>query len=170
MSDAIRLPDRPNLDHYKKLAKELHRAGAEGGPDAMRQWAAGWLARTGREDPGDLERIERQWRALLAKKPQLATCTLSDAQYFLARAHGFASWPLFAAHVEALARESSGTTVFEAAVDAIVGGDATRLARLLHEHPALVRARSTRAHRATLLHYVSANGVEDFRQKMPPNI
>jgi hypothetical protein len=27
---------------------------------------------------------------------------------------------------------------------------------------------STRAHRSTLLHYISANGVEDFRQKTPP--
>jgi len=30
--------------------------------------------------------------------------------------------------------------------------------------------RSTRDHHSTLLHYVSANGVEDFRQKTPPNI
>ena len=59
---------------------------------------------------------------------------------------------------------------FEAAVDAIVGGDVAALARLLHDHPELARARSTRAHRSTLLHYVSANGVEDFRQKTPANI
>jgi ankyrin repeat protein len=41
---------------------------------------------------------------------------------------------------------------------------------LLKQHPALVRARSTREHRSTLLHYVSANGIEDFRQKTPENI
>jgi ankyrin repeat protein len=40
----------------------------------------------------------------------------------------------------------------------------------LREHPDLVRARSTRPHRATLLHYVSANGVEDERQKTPKNV
>jgi ankyrin repeat protein len=34
----------------------------------------------------------------------------------------------------------------------------------------LARARSAREHRSTLLHYVSANGVEDFRQKTPKNI
>ena len=34
----------------------------------------------------------------------------------------------------------------------------------------MVRARSAREHRSTLLHYVSANGVEDFRQKTPKNI
>jgi ankyrin repeat protein len=59
---------------------------------------------------------------------------------------------------------------FEAAVDAVVGGDAATLARLLEQDPDLVRARSTREHRSTLLHYVSANGVEDFRQKTPRNI
>jgi ankyrin repeat protein len=33
-----------------------------------------------------------------------------------------------------------------------------------------VRGRSAREHQATLLHYVSANGVEDYRQKTPKNI
>ncbi|MEO8658429.1 MAG: ankyrin repeat domain-containing protein [Bryobacteraceae bacterium] len=59
---------------------------------------------------------------------------------------------------------------FEAAADAIAGGDATTLARLLSEEPGLVHDRSTREHRSTLLHYVSANGIEDFRQKTPANI
>ena len=39
----------------------------------------------------------------------------------------------------------------------------------MRENPRLVHARSARQHRATLLHYVAANGVEDFRQKSPPN-
>lgn len=60
--------------------------------------------------------------------------------------------------------------MFETAVDAIVGGDAETLAGLLRADPELVRARSTREHEATLLHYVSANGVEDVRQKTPANI
>ena len=42
--------------------------------------------------------------------------------------------------------------------------------RLLREDPGLVHARSTRSHAATLLHYVSANGVESERQKTPKNI
>lgn len=59
--------------------------------------------------------------------------------------------------------------MFESAADAIVNGDASELERLLASHPELVRARSTRAHRATLLHYVAANGVEQNRQKTPQN-
>jgi ankyrin repeat protein len=39
----------------------------------------------------------------------------------------------------------------------------------LLEHPELVRARSARDHRATLLHYVAANGVEQDRQRTPKN-
>jgi ankyrin repeat protein len=170
MSDALSLPDRPNLDHYKKLAKQFQRACQSGKPDAIREWAAAWLARKGDADPGDVERAARAWEHLVTERPSRARCALADAQFFIARAHGFASWPEFAKHVDALARENSGAAIFESAVDAIVGGDATTLARLLGRHPDLVRQRSTRKHRATLLHYVSANGVEDFRQKTPKSI
>ncbi len=57
---------------------------------------------------------------------------------------------------------------FESAV-AVVDGDVAVLERLLREDPELVRARSPRPHRATLLHYVAANGVEDDRQRTPAN-
>jgi ankyrin repeat protein len=67
-------------------------------------------------------------------------------------------------------REDSTTERFEAAADAIVNGDIAKLKRLLHEGPWLVHARSKREHSATLLHYVSANGVEGERQKTPHNI
>jgi len=78
--------------------------------------------------------------------------------------------PMVEAPPAGLARGNSTVSNFEAAVDAIVSGDTGTLAALLHDHPELVRARSTREHRSTLLHYVSANGVEDFRQKTPKNI
>src|SRR5688572_12388544 len=60
-------------------------------------------------------------------------------------------------------------TNFERAVDAVITGDAATLASLLRENPDLVRERSERRHHATLLHYISANGVEDERQITPPN-
>jgi ankyrin repeat protein len=59
---------------------------------------------------------------------------------------------------------------FEPAADAVVNGDLAALASLLRAYPDLVTARSTRPHRATLLHYVGANGVEADRQKTPPNV
>jgi len=59
---------------------------------------------------------------------------------------------------------------FEKAADAIVSGEMAALRRLLDERPELIRQRSRRDHRSTLLHYVSANGIEDFRQRTPPNV
>jgi hypothetical protein len=73
-------------------------------------------------------------------------------------------------HVTGLNQAGSTIAVFETAADAIVAGDVVTLRALLRGHPNLVRARSTRAHRSTLLHYISANGVEDYRQKTPTNI
>src|SRR5262249_36225794 len=82
----------------------------------------------------------------------------------------FASWPKFARHLEGLARANSPVSTFEAAVDSIVNGDLARLEELLGENPEVAGGRSARGHRSALLHYVSANGVEDFRQKTPKNI
>jgi hypothetical protein len=95
---------------------------------------------------------------------------LADAQFFLAREHGFLSWPKFAEQVRALENAQSTVTTFETAADAIVSGDEPRLAALLREDPSLVKARSLREHHSTLLHYCSANGVEDFRQRTAANI
>src|SRR5882762_8669039 len=96
-------------------------------------------------------------------------CVLADAQFVLARSHGFLSWSAFAAHLDALAHGNTEVGAFESAADAIVRGDDQTLQQLLRQHPDLIRARSTREHRATLLHYVSANGVEGYRQKSPAN-
>jgi ankyrin repeat protein len=63
----------------------------------------------------------------------------------------------------------SSDSPFEAAVEAVIAGDLATLEALLRARPELVRERSARPHRATLLHYVSANGVEDERQKSPAN-
>ena len=65
---------------------------------------------------------------------------------------------------------SGSSDPFEEAVDAVVNGDLSKLQSLLQTYPDLAQARSTRfTHRATLLHYIAANGTEDHRQKSPPN-
>ena len=83
--------------------------------------------------------------------------------------HGFASWEFFAGHVQALAQADSAVDQFERAADAVVDGDRAGLEALLKRNRELVFARSTRVHRATLLHYVGANGFENWRQRTPPN-
>ena len=115
------------------------------------------------------ERIESRWQEL-RKKKGVGPLLLADAQYFLAREHGFLSWPKFAEQLRALESAQSSVTSFEAAADAIVVGEELALATLLREDPTLAKARSLREHRSTLLHYCSANGVEDYRQRTPENI
>src|ERR1700733_7708198 len=195
MSYAIPLPRRPRLDFYKKLAKELLRASSDASAkastepslseDAVRAWAVGWLEASGWfRDPSETaavfhgQRSPRMLRAEgienrgqeLRKKKGAAPPLLADAQFFLAREHGFPSWPKFAEQVRALENAQSAVTSFEAATDAIVAGAERALATLLREDPALVKARSLREHRSTLLHYCSANGVEDYRQTTPANV
>jgi ankyrin repeat protein len=174
MSDALPLPPRPNLDQYRKLARDFQGACNSGDPAAVPKWASHWVETLGRllgrTDGSDAERIHRQWLRFQESKDPNAACTLANAQFFVARCHGFASWPKFVKHLKAAARDGSPVSQFETAADAVVAGDIATLQRLLRENPELARVRSTREHRSTLLHYVSANGVEDFRQKTPKNI
>ena len=65
--------------------------------------------------------------------------------------------------------DSAFAEKFEQAADAVAAGDADALAKMLNDLPALVEARSSRAHRCTLLNYLGANGFEHERQKTPPN-
>ncbi|WP_031530047.1 ankyrin repeat domain-containing protein [Dyadobacter crusticola] len=99
----------------------------------------------------------------------LVEFTLKDAELTIARAHGFADCSFFKEHIIQICDESSLTCRFEQAADAIVNGDLNTLIRLVCDDPELVRTRSTRTHHALLLHYLAANGVEQFRQKSAPN-
>ena len=96
------------------------------------------------------------------------TLTLDDARLVVARDYAFADWDHLAAYRAAM-DDDVGARRFEDAVEAAVHGDAARLAALLAEDAALVHQRSTRVHRATLLHYLAANGVEGERQRTPAN-
>ncbi len=154
--DALPLPPNPSIEQYRKLAKDLVKACADGTIDA---WADRWITK---------DRSASQV-AEFAARHLGGDCQLAKAQFIVARSHGFTTWPRFVEHLERLASPTD-QAAFEAAVDAIVGGDEATLARLLAEHPGLVRAKSAREHGATLLVYTAANGVEGYRQKTPPNI
>lgn len=92
-----------------------------------------------------------------------------DARAALARWHHFENWAELSRWLAAFDRPDSLVAPFEHAVEAIVYGDSDTLNRLLREHSALIREQSMRGHRATLLIYVGANGVEWYRQKTPRN-
>ena len=179
--DTLALPPRPDLEQYKRRAKDLVRACRSSDPGAVRAWATEWLDTLVRlhgavmtpfvrhSHDRAIEQIEAEVRDKVATGGDGASCTLVDAQRLIARAHGFASWPKFAKHVQGITTHAPGIRELETAVDAVVGGDLSTLASLLRANPSLIRDRSTREHRATLLHYVAANGVEDFRQVTPAN-
>jgi hypothetical protein len=227
---ARELPARPNLEQYKKQAKDL---------------LQGWKGR----DPEVLVRVKQHHPRLRFSDSEQAKFALADAQLVVAREHGFASWSKFTHHIESLLGSSKDTvwveaeaaviagdelrlqrvlrehqalfrneqapayvprgprpdysgldarTIiarehqfdsweqferyvaaltnndspvarFEAAADAVVTGDLARLEGMLRSIPNLARARSSRTHHSTLLHYVAANGIEGFRQKTPAN-
>ena len=151
-TDAIPLPPRPNLEHYRNRAKSLVKA-CQSGDAALRTWATQWLESLAALHDGtatsnnvtenvrhlrwsevdrEFDHIARDARdGGLLNDDAPSTCTLSDAQLFLARLHDFVSWPKFAKHVEAMARASSPDSEFEAAADVVVMGDlAVRTAML----------------------------------------
>jgi len=140
------LPLHPNLDQYKKQAKDLLKALKD-------------------DDQRAIQRI----RQFHPHGRELSIPTLADAQLVLAREHSFTSWPTFAKCVRELGHADSPFAEFEHAADAVINGDAAVLRGMLRKNPQLVHARSPREHRSLLLHYVSANGVEDYRQKTPKN-
>ena len=157
------LPPHPDLEQYKKQAKDLLKAARAGAADAVR-------------------RIE-------AVRNRCGQYILADAQLALAREHGYASWPRFVKEIESLSGQMP-RTIWRAAADAVIAGgarmrarkprvsrmpskiitgDVVTLERLLKEDPSLVEVRSERDHHSQLLHYVGANGIQGFRQKTPKN-
>jgi hypothetical protein len=105
-----------------------------------------------------------------------AALDIADAQVTIARWYNFQDWPALVEFVAAVGQPNSPVFLFESAVEAVISGDVGALESALRNNPQLVRARSTRVtnfdpprHRATLLNYIAANGVEGYRQKSPKN-
>jgi hypothetical protein len=180
--DALALPPRPNLEQYKKQAKDLVKACKSGDADAIRAWTVKWIetlvglqgTTITPEVRASFDRCVDQVEEFARSKLSSAgrrgvTCALADAQFVIARAHGFESWPKLVKHIDGLGLASSPVSKFELAADVIVTGDVAVLEQMLRDDPELIRVRSTREHKATLLHYVSANGVEGYRQRTPKN-
>ncbi len=83
------LPARPNLEQYKKQAKDL-----------IRDCRAG--------DPAALQRVHRHHPRFSTNLQHVA---LTDVQLVIAREHGFESWPKFSTHIRKLNLERSVETL-----------------------------------------------------------
>jgi ankyrin repeat protein len=110
-----------------------------------------------------IEKYHEQVQYLLSKD-----FTRQAAEEAILNMYHFKSWQDAENYVKAV-QQQPAVFAFEQAVEAIISGDTKTLLSLLQKNPELVHARSIRWHRSTLLIYVGANGVEDFRQKTPPN-
>jgi ankyrin repeat protein len=178
--DALPLPRRPNFERYQTFADDLVTACKSGNEDAIVAWAEKFVTLLAKQCGVEFKRplpvIMSRWTDQVAGfierdiAEHNGKCRLADARLIIARSHGFATWSKLSKHLNGLKEKDSRIARFETAADAIIKGDIRTLKRLLRDDPRLVHARSTRAHGATLLHYVSANGVEGYRQKTPANI
>jgi ankyrin repeat protein len=152
MNRADALPYRATLEEYQRQAEALFGAVKSG--DEAAEWRFKWL--------------HPRFRGLSVTDVRAATLDGTDAQRVVAHEYAFESWADLAQFTETVGRDGP-VERFEAAVESVVAGDVATLQSLLREDPGLARARSTRRHHATLLHYIGANGVEGGRQKTPAN-
>lgn len=162
------LPFHSTLEQYREQAQQLLEAHRLGEAQAIRV--------IHQHHPRFLDsKIPWLPKNLPDSEIQSAAFEPEDAQLTIARWYNFQDWPALAQYVAEVTRNAS-VFQFESAVEAVITGDLATLESLLRDHPGLVRARSTRinnfdppVHRATLLHYIAANGVEGYRQKTPQN-
>ncbi|HXF41261.1 MAG TPA: ankyrin repeat domain-containing protein [Blastocatellia bacterium] len=167
--EATELAAQPTLDQYENLAADVERACNSGSTEALRRLEDYY--KPGHPLTADelRERTRQQLSRLSGSEHPGTEISIDDARLLVAHSHGFESWPKLAEYIDAMNQANSSVSRFEAAVEAVISGDLPTLGLLLREDPQLINARSMRSHHATLLHYVGANGVEDYRQKTPKN-
>lgn len=169
MESARHLPFGSPLEAYDRQAHELlqgHRSGAAEAIEIFHHTHPRFL------DPV-VTWLPRQIPDAEIRDTALA---IEDARLAVARGYSFRDWEALTTLITEAATEGSPVRTFESAAEAVITGDREALRSLLRGEPELVHARSTRVtchdpavHGATLLHYVGANGVEDYRQLSPPN-
>jgi hypothetical protein len=115
--------------------------------------------------PGSTERSEQPNGALRTNLTSVRCPAASRPLEMIARVYGFMSWPRLVHHIEELRGDTSHLSAFERAADAIASADMAALDQLISAQSDLVHTRSTRKRRTTLLNYVSANAVENYRQR-----
>src|SRR5271170_4903307 len=152
--DAKPLPARPSLEQYKKQAKEL-----------VKSFRAEQSRKSADSEAIPSESIQRVKRShprfadLGSHQIASTRFALADAQFVIAREHGFESWPKFAKHVEELASASFASSVSDpvaAFIEAACvprdsshsSGTLERAEAILAAHPEVA---STNIHTASIL-------------------
>lgn len=135
--------------------------------ETLRLHAANLLRGLREGNPGAAAEVAHSYPPLLDRDEetiQKASFRLDNALLTVAIQHGFRCWQ----DVEELGNERPDP-LFELAADHLIHGEYDALRELLIEEDYLIYSRSRFGHRAPLLHYIAANGVELRRQKIPYN-
>src|SRR6476620_4101709 len=108
--DALPLPRRPNVERYRKLAKELVKACRLNEPDAIAGWSEKWITNLVKQSGIKLTRRTsrgvRRWidqvtdfAARKLRSQDSVHCRLADARFVIAQSHGFQDWTSFIRHL-----------------------------------------------------------------------
>lgn len=144
------LPARPNLDQYKKQAKELLKGIRSGDAEAR-------------------DRVSRVHPRLNSpERIASATVTLADAQLVIAREHGIDSWKRFTERIDTILGERSPKAVWSRVEHAVLDGDAAALESLIREHGPMLKQTPNMSwvgdlRRDSLGNRRTDDGVEDAR-------
>jgi ankyrin repeat protein len=168
-TDLTPFPPRPGIADYERQALDIMNACNQNDPGAISRIRDRWTRSVHFTDAEMLQKIRQHIAGVAGHHILENEVTANDGKLMIALEYGFADWQKFAEHIAGLNHEGSSIHQFESAVEAVINGDAATLKKLLAANPALVSARSTRLHRAMLIHYTAANGVENYRQKSPAN-
>lgn len=121
--NAKELPRRPSLEQYKKQAKDLVKAYKSGDPEAIQR----------------IKKHHPRFGKLPDAELRGAKFALADAQFTIAREHGFESWSKFAKHIEALTQARAASSVSDPLVAfieaAVWHGTLERAEAILVAHP-----------------------------------
>src|SRR5438445_13068467 len=124
MSSPESLPFRASIEEYQEQADALFERLKS--HDQAAEWRFKW------QHP--------RFRGKSVAGVRAAALELSDAQAVIAHEHSFQNWADLVSFTKA-SRQNRSLIQFEAAVEAVISGDAAALRAMLREHPELVRAR-----------------------------
>jgi len=116
------LPARPNLDQYRKQAKDLLKAWKAGDADARR-------------------RVREHHPRFSDGRGADTPIALADAQLVLAREHGFRHWVAFTREVVRRSGRGADEVTWLGAQRALIAGDANALDALMRAHERLFKQR-----------------------------
>lgn len=98
------LPRHPSLEQYRKQAKNLVKNYNSDDPEAMLR----------------IRQYHPRFGRLSDSELPVAAFALADAQWIIAREHGFESWPKFAKHIAGLTLDGSAASIEKTSKAAIV--------------------------------------------------